>query len=86
MIYVDAAINHWKGKLWCHLTADSIAELHAFASQRLGLKKEWFQNHKLIPHYDITEKKRLIAIRYGAIALTTEERIAEVKKRLGEIR
>ena len=85
MIYVDAAINRWKGKLWCHLTADSIAELHAFAS-RLGLKKEWFQNHKLIPHYDITEKKRLIAIRQGAIALTTEERIAEVKKRLREIR
>ena len=85
MIYVDAAINHWKGKLWCHLTADSIVELHAFAS-RLGLRKEWFQNHKLIPHYDITEKKRLIAIRQGAIALTTEERIAEVKKRLGEIR
>jgi len=85
MIYVDAAINRWKGKLWCHLTADSIAELHAFAS-RLGLKREWFQEHKLIPHYDITKKKRLTAISYGAIAITTEERIAEVKKRLGEIR
>ncbi|WP_072143555.1 DUF4031 domain-containing protein [Pseudanabaena sp. 'Roaring Creek'] len=84
MVYVDAAINRWKGKLWCHLTSDSLTELQEFAG-RLGLKKEWFQNHRLIPHYDITENKRAIAIQLGAIAITTEERIKKVKERLNEI-
>lgn len=77
MTYVDAAINPWKGTLWCHLTADSLAELHEFAG-RLDLKREWFQNHKLIPHYDLIKSKRAIAIELGAIAITTEERIAKV--------
>ncbi len=85
MVFVDAAINRWNKKLWCHLTADSLTELHEFAD-RLNLKREWFQNHKLIPHYDITKSKRAIAIKLGAIAITTEERAAEVIKRLKENR
>ena len=32
-----------------HLTADSLDELHEFAS-KIGLKRSWFQNH-LHPHY-----------------------------------
>jgi len=51
---------------WSHLTADTQAELHAFA-QRLGLRRSWFQN----PgggrwHYDVTESKRAQAIALGA--------------------
>lgn len=35
-----------------HLVADSLDELHAFA-QKIGLKREWFQDHPKHPHYDI---------------------------------
>lgn len=72
MIYVDNPIHPWRGKLWCHLVADDIQELHDFA-RRLGLKKEWFQDHRIQPHYDITEAKRKQAIANGAKAISTEE-------------
>lgn len=35
-----------------HLMANSPAELHAEA-QRIGLKREWFQDHPRHPHYDV---------------------------------
>lgn len=68
-VYVDLATWPWKGKRWGHMMADTVEELHEFAG-RLGLKKDWFQNAKGIPHYDITVKKRVEAIRLGAIADT----------------
>lgn len=50
----------------CHLTTDgSIDELHAFA-QRIGLKREWFQDHGLVPHYDLTPRMRERALQTGA--------------------
>ena len=58
---------------WSHLTVgpdDDIAELHAFAA-RLGLRRVWFQD-KPWPHahYDVTDSKRLQAIKNGAVAVT----------------
>lgn len=71
-VYVDQPIHPWRGKLWCHLVADDLNELHAFAA-KLGLKREWFQNHKIQPHYDITAAKREKAIKLGANSITTRE-------------
>lgn len=51
----------------CHLSADTTEELHAFA-KKLGLKRSWFQNHKLLAHYDLVPSKREQAIKLGAIA------------------
>ena len=82
MIYVDAAIHPWKGKKWCHLTADSLEELHAFACDKLGLKASWFQNHRVMPHYDITASKRREAIKLGAIAITTKESAQRIVDKL----
>lgn len=50
-----------------HLVSDSsLAELHKFA-RKMGLKREWFQDHKKYPHYDLTTKKALLrAIRLNA--------------------
>lgn len=79
MIYVDALID-WgvkfgrAGPEWCHMTADTLEELHAFA-ERLGLKKAWFQDHKRHPHYDLTRNKRAMAVRFGAKEETTDEYI-----------
>ena len=48
-----------------HLTADTIEELHAFA-KRIGLRRTWFQNHRVLPHYDLTPARREAALNAGA--------------------
>lgn len=66
-VYVDEALFESRGRRWCHLWADSLDELHAFAA-RLGLKRAWFQCPPAASweHYDLTDTKRAQAIRYGA--------------------
>lgn len=51
----------------CHLTVDDgdLVALHAFAA-KLGLKREWFQDHRFAPHYDLTASKRELALKLGA--------------------
>lgn len=56
-IYVDDEQIPWRGKLWCHLVADSLAELHEFAIS-IGLKRAWFQAKSVYPHYDVTVSMR----------------------------
>lgn len=57
----------------CHLTTDgSLDELHAFAA-RLGLKRVWFQEHPLAPHYDLTVSKRAAALVLGATFVPARE-------------
>jgi hypothetical protein len=54
-------------KQFSHLTTDqSVDELHSFAA-RIGLRREWFQDHPLHPHYDLTSSRRLKAIEAGAV-------------------
>lgn len=65
-VYVDRARWRWPGRTWCHMAADGVEELHAFA-RRLGLKRAWFQDRR-IPHYDLTETKRAEAVLLGAVA------------------
>lgn len=64
-VYVDSEEILWRGKLWCHLAADNLDELHAFAS-KLGLRRGWFQS-KGYPHYDVTVSMRERALKMGAI-------------------
>lgn len=56
-----------------HLVSDtSLDELHTFAKS-LGMKREWFQNHRF-PHYDVlSPTKRRRAIHLGAQAATSRE-------------
>jgi hypothetical protein len=64
-VYVDDEQIPWRGKLWCHLVADTLPELHEFASQ-LGLRRAWFQSKSLYPHYDVTTSVRDRALALGA--------------------
>lgn len=65
-IYIDAEGIRWRNRLWCHLVADSLNELHDFA-RRLGLKRQWFQDQGFYPHYDVTMAVREKALRLGAV-------------------
>ena len=91
--YVDPSIEY--GELarsrglrqtrWCHLTADTEAELHAFAA-RLGLRREWYQkrgddDHRW--HYDLTVGRRVRAVELGAVELTWREMGELVASRRG---
>lgn len=57
-----------------HLMTDGdIDELHRFA-QAMGLKRAWFQDKPLHPHYDLTTKHaRKRAISAGAELVTARE-------------
>lgn len=85
-VYVDEAIWEWRGRRWCHLTADAPEELHEFAAT-LGLLREWFQSKPHRPwsdHYDLPEDVRVQAIACGAQALTSREmarRLARLRER-----
>jgi len=46
------------------MIADSIDELHSMAD-KIGVARKWFQN-KRIPHYDICQSKRALAVKLGA--------------------
>jgi hypothetical protein len=63
------------GKQSCHMYADSIPELIAFAEQ-LGLKRIWFQPEHG-GHFDLTPPKRAQAVRLGAKEIRDEDRARE---------
>jgi hypothetical protein len=74
-VYVDAAVwERWERR-WCHLLADDLDELHAFAAA-LGIERRRFQSKPRRPwvdHYDIDEDRRRTAIALGAIEITRRE-------------
>lgn len=74
MVYVDDADVPKYGRGWCHLTADSLDELHAFAT-RIGLPARAFHRGARHPHYDITTDQRLNAIRSDARPISPREAV-----------
>lgn len=78
-IYVDDEQIPWRGKLWCHLVADTPDELHEFAL-RLGLRRAWFQAKSIYPHYDVTMPVKTKALALGAVAGDRATMIACAKR------
>ena len=76
-VYVDETREHARvslparrwGRLWCHMTADTEAELHEMA-KAIGLKRAYFQRrpgpNRALDHYDLTPSKRAMAVKRGA--------------------
>ena len=80
-VYVDPLFSYPASPKWrhgdsCHLFADTLGELHSFASS-IGLKKQWFQN-KSFPHYDLNINKRIEALRQGAKELSFTQTIQKI--------
>jgi hypothetical protein len=68
-VYVDDAVTLWRGQRWAHLMADTLDELHAFA-ERLGLRRDRFQDKTSGAHYDVPAPLREEALRLGAVAIS----------------
>ncbi len=84
MVYTDPPMRWpYRGRMVksCHLTADTLAELHAFAL-KIGLRRAYFQNKPGFPHYDLmSERTRKAAADAGAVALTRDQVYARFKAR-----
>lgn len=80
-VYVDP-LTDWGWNLRgrkvpsCHLFTDTpdLAELHALAA-RIGMKRAWFQDHRLAPHYDLTPNRRAAAVTAGAIEVDRHQAV-----------
>ena len=57
-------------------------ELHAMAA-KIGLKLDWFQDHKRVPHYDLRPSKRKLAVLVGAAELGAIEIVRRCRKNSG---
>lgn len=55
------------GVRWCHMWTEPGNEdaLHVMA-ERIGLKREWFQDREGFPHYDLVMSARDRALKSGA--------------------
>jgi hypothetical protein len=80
-VYVDDLTNWgWKmrGRIVasCHMFTDAVEldELHAMA-ERIGMKRAWFQEHRLAPHYDLTPSRRADAVAFGAVELDRQQSV-----------
>lgn len=83
-IYVDPIADWGKKGKWCHMGIDcesDVEELHQFA-QSIGLKRAWFQDRPHYPHYDLRPSKRELAVKNGAIEVTSTELIKLTKRPL----
>lgn len=74
-VYVDdmkADFNpsHAPGRKYvmCHMIADTEEELHAMADN-IGVLRKWYQGD----HYDITQSKKVLAIKAGAVPITLRQ-------------
>jgi len=77
-VYVDTLVKHeLSGKSAqvervfkdgaSHLFTDGpLEELHAMA-YRIGMRREWFQNDPVLPHYDLNPRRRAAAVFDGAV-------------------
>lgn len=68
-VYVDDAVHLWRDRRWAHLMADTLAELHAMATQ-LDLPRRAFQNKTSGAHYDVDTALRERALALGAVAIS----------------
>lgn len=78
MIWLPSKIPCFR-KGSCHMTADNEDELHAMA-KKIGLRRAWFQPHPIHRHYDLTESKRNLALRAGAVFVPALEQARRRKR------
>lgn len=77
-VYVDPLRDWgWRYGASCHMIADSVEELKEFAVS-IGMKENWFQD-KRVPHFDLTAKRRVDAVKNGAVELETRDYVYKIR-------
>jgi hypothetical protein len=51
-------------------TTEAENEINAM---RIGMVRAWFQDHPRHPHYDLTEGRRIMAVKLGAVEVKARE-------------
>jgi hypothetical protein len=57
-----------------------LEELHLMA-EKIGMRREWFQNHADHPHYDLTASRRVKAIANGAEVVDMRKAVSILRAR-----
>lgn len=89
-VYVDPLLfyghKHWQGGEACHMATDQqdLTELHDLA-EKIGMARKWFQNHKVVPHYDLSPSMRERAIEAGAVEVSAEEYLLRCRRVNGKV-
>lgn len=89
-VYVDPLMHHgtstsprcFRNATSCHMYADTLEELHVMAD-RIGLLRVWFQNNPHLPHYDLVESRRKIAVKLGAVEQDKYDMVNFMRRRRG---
>ena len=79
LIYVDSPVFKKSPngrKLYAHMVADSLAEVHAFAA-KIGVKPHFWHKHDRLSHYDITSEQHVIALVEGAQLVSSRELVSK---------
>lgn len=72
-VYVDDCRIPYLGMLMCHMMADSTGELVAMARQ-IGVNPKFIQHAGTpLEHFDVCRSKRAMAVRAGAIEVTSRQ-------------
>lgn len=81
MIFIGTRKYKYGRMVLSHMCANTLGELHAMA-ELLGLKKDWFQNTPgKIPHYDVCQLKKQLALNNGARLVNDRTLVLMYKKR-----
>ena len=75
-VYVDNMRAGYGRMVMCHMLGDSEAEVHAMANC-IGVARRWYQGD----HYDICLAKRSLAIKSGAVEITSRQAAAMRRRR-----
>ena len=78
-VYVDEELNTFGHMKMSHMCADTESELHAMA-EAIGLKRIWFQQNSNMPHYDVSQSKRKLAIEHGTIEIDRRKVVELIRK------
>lgn len=63
----------WTDGVHLITTAGDIETLHGFA-ELIGLRRKWFREHPIHPHYDLTTPAKYgMALKFGAMRVTARD-------------
>lgn len=88
-VYVDPEMAWPRSAAWpygavSHMYADTPEELHAFA-ELMGLRRRWCSDHtqpgSRLLHYDLTPRRRRMAIRLGALEVDRQHGLAHSRSK-----